>query len=80
MELEKDLEYKVLTLKNTLELVVKYCKVLVEQVDYLEYAINKDGNKRIEQIASEAKENLVGQVKSKICHDNNNNYRKSTSL
>ena len=57
---------KALMLRDSLQLATKYCKILVEQVDYLKVAANKDGNKRIEQIASEAKENLLSQVQKKL--------------
>ena len=57
---------KALMLKDSLELAVKHCKILVEQVDYLKFAANKEGNKRIEEVASEAKENLVNHVQHKL--------------
>ena len=57
---------KALMLRDSLQLAMKHCKILVEQVDYLKVAANKDGNKRIEQIASEAKENLISQVQKKL--------------
>ena len=59
---KKDPEYKALMLKESLQLAEKHCKVLVEQVDYLKFAANIGGNKRIEEMASEAKENLKSQV------------------
>ena len=61
-----DSGYKALTLRDSLQLAMKQCKILVEQVDYLKVAANKDGNKRIEQMASEAKENLISQVQKKL--------------
>ena len=57
---------KALMLRDSLQLAMKQCKILVEQVDYLKVAANKDGNKRIEQMASEAKENLLNQVQKKL--------------
>ena len=57
---------KALMLRDSLQLAMKHCKILVEQVDYLKVAAKKDGNKRIEQIASEAKENLISQVQKKL--------------
>ena len=57
---------KALMLRDSLQLATKYCKILVDQVDYLKIAANKDGNKRIEQMASEAKENLLSQVQIKL--------------
>ena len=57
---------KVLMLRDSLQLATKQCKILVDQVDYLKVAANKDGNKRIEQMASEAKENLISQVQIKL--------------
>ena len=57
---------KALMLRDSLQLAMKHCKILVDQVDYLKVAANKDGNKRIEQIASEAKENLISQVQKKL--------------
>jgi hypothetical protein len=57
---------KALMLRDTLQLATKYCKILVDQVDYLKFAANKDGNKRIEEKASEAKENLINQVQIKL--------------
>ena len=57
---------KALMLRDSLQLATKHCKILVEQVDYLKVTANKDGNKRIEQMASEAKENLINQVQSKL--------------
>ena len=57
---------KALMLRDNLQLAMKQCKILVEQVDYLKVAANKDGNKRIEQMASEAKENLLNQVQIKL--------------
>ena len=57
-----DFESKALMLRDCLQLATKHCEILVDQVDYLKVAANKDGNKRIEQIASEAKENLISQV------------------
>jgi hypothetical protein len=57
---------KGLMLRDSLQLATKNCKILVEQVDYLKFAANKDGNKRIEQMASEAKENLISQVQKKL--------------
>ena len=57
---------KALVLKDSLYLAVKHCKVLVEQVDYLKLAANKEGNKRIEQIATEAEGNLRSQVQIKL--------------
>ena len=57
---------KGLMLRDSLQLATKHCKILVEQVDYLKVAANKDGNRRIEQIASEAKENLIIQVEKKL--------------
>ena len=57
---------KALMLRDSLQLAAKHCKILVDQVDYLKIAANKDGNKRIEQMASEAKENLVSQVQKKL--------------
>ena len=62
----KDPGCKALMLKNSLQLAVKHCKILVEQVDYLKFAANKDGNKRIEEMASEAKGNLISQVQIKL--------------
>ena len=53
-------------LKESLQLAEKHCKVLVEQVDYLKFAANIGGNKRIEEMASEAKENLKSQVQKKL--------------
>ena len=61
-----DSERKDLTLRESLQLAVKYCKFLIDQVDYLKIAANKDGNKRIEQMASETKENLISQVQKKL--------------
>ena len=61
-----DFGSKTLMLRDSLRLATKYCKILVDQVDYLKVAANKDGNKRIEQIASEAKENLISQVQKKL--------------
>jgi hypothetical protein len=55
---------KALTLRDSLKLATKQCKILVEQVDYLKVAANKNGNKRIEKIASEAKEDLISQVQT----------------
>ena len=63
---KKDPEYKALMLKESLQLAEKHCKVLVEQVDYLKFAANIGGNKRIEEMASEAKENLKSQVQKKL--------------
>ena len=63
---KNDSGYKALMLKDSLELAVKYCKILIEQVDNLKFAANKDGNKRIEEAASEAKENLVNHVQHKL--------------
>ena len=57
---------KGLILRDSLQLATKHCKILVEQVDYLKVAANKDGNKRIEQMASETKENLINQVQKKL--------------
>jgi hypothetical protein len=57
---------KALMLRDTLQLATKHCKILVDQVDYLKDAANKEGNKRIEQMASEAKGNLVNQVQIKL--------------
>ena len=62
----KDPGCKALMLKDSLQLAVKHCKILVEQVDYLKFAANKDGNKRIEEMASEAKGNLISQVQHKL--------------
>ena len=53
-------------LKDSLQLAEKYCKVFVDQVDYLKFAANKDRNKRIEEVASEAMECLVSQVQHKL--------------
>ena len=61
-----DFESKALMLRDCLQLATKHCEILVDQVDYLKIAANKDGNKRIEQIASEAKENLISQVQKKL--------------
>ena len=57
---------KGLMLRDSLQLATKHCKILVDQVDYLTVAANKVGNKRIEQMASEAKENLISQVQKKL--------------
>ena len=63
---KKDPECKALMLKDSLQLAEKHCKVLIEQVDYLKFVANKDGNKRIETVASEAMECLVSQVQHKL--------------
>jgi CRISPR/Cas system CSM-associated protein Csm2 small subunit len=57
---------KTLMLRDTLQLATKHCKILVDQIDYLKFAANKEGNKRIEEKASEAKENLINQVQKKL--------------
>ena len=57
---------KALMLRECLQLATKHCEILVDQVDYLKVAANKDGNKRIEQMASETKENLISQVQKKL--------------
>jgi hypothetical protein len=57
---------KALMLRDTLQLATKHCKILVDQIDYLKFAANKEGNKRIEEKASEAKENLISQVQIKL--------------
>jgi hypothetical protein len=59
---------KTLTLRDSLQLATKHCKILVEQVDYLKIAANKNGNKRIEQMASEAKENLTNKVQKTLLY------------
>jgi hypothetical protein len=59
---------KPLMLRDTLQLATKHCKILVDQVDYLKFAANKDGNKRIEQMASEAKENLTNKVQKTLLY------------
>ena len=58
--------YKALMLEDSLVLAVKHCKILVDQVDYLKFAANKDGNKRIEEMASEAMGNLTNHVQLKL--------------
>ena len=55
-----------LMLRESLQLTIKNCKILVDQVDYLKIVAKKDGNKRIEQIASETKENLISKVQKKL--------------
>ena len=62
----KDRGCKTLMLKDSLQLAVKHCKILVEQMDNLKYAANKDGNKRIEEIATEAKETLISLIQIKL--------------
>ncbi|MCG8620683.1 MAG: hypothetical protein MJE68_01610, partial [Proteobacteria bacterium] len=57
---------KTMMLRDSLQLATKHCKILVDQVDYLKVAAAKEGNKRIEQMASEAKENLISQVQKKL--------------
>ena len=63
---KKDPECKALMLEDSLQLAEKHCKVLVEQVEYLKFAANKDGNKRIEELTSEAKRCLENQVQHKL--------------
>lgn len=63
---KKDPGCKAVMLKDSLQLAMKHCKILVDQVDYLIFAANKDGNRRIEQMASEAKEKLTSEVQIKL--------------
>ena len=61
-----DTECKALMLEDSLQLAEKHCKVLVDQVDNLKFAANKDGDKRIEELATEAKECLINLVQHKL--------------
>ena len=62
----KDSGSSVLKLDDSLNLTLKNCGVLREQMDYLISAANTGGKIRIAELISEARENLINQVQRKL--------------
>ena len=56
----------ILKMEDSLALAAKNCEVLQEQLEYLKVAAGKGRRKRIEEVVSEAKTNLVKHVQFKL--------------
>ena len=62
----KDSGSSALKLEESLTLAIKNCEILLEQLEYLKIGASKVGKKRMEEVVSEAKANLNGQVHRKL--------------
>ena len=62
----KDSGSSALKLEESLTLAIKNCEILREQLEYLQIGASKVGKKRMEEVVSEAKANLNGQVHRKL--------------
>ena len=62
----KDSGPSLLKLEESLELTIKSCDILVEQMGYLELAAEKGRKTRIQEVVSGAKQNLEVQVRRKL--------------